>query len=117
MKRKTKLEIINETVEYYSADPSRRGTNGSTCEYLTLFGQMCAVGRCMINPKGKEGGVTELGTGFQLMLKKEYRGHSIDFWQDLQGFHDSSWYWDEKGLTRRGNAALQSLLKDWGNKN
>ena len=46
----TKLEIINETVEFYSQDTKRRAvtksTAGNTCEYLNKDGCKCAVGRC-----------------------------------------------------------------------
>lgn len=49
----TAVEIINETVAYYSEDTSRRGITYTgfgdlKCVYITAGGQMCAVGRCLI---------------------------------------------------------------------
>lgn len=41
---KTKLEIIEETVQYYSEDVTRRASDSSgVCEYYTFDGRMCAV--------------------------------------------------------------------------
>lgn len=55
---KTKLEIIEETAAYYCEDPSRRAYNRvnmfafePTCQYITLDGRRCAVGRYLLNPR------------------------------------------------------------------
>lgn len=94
--QKTKAEIIEETVRYYEEDPSRRSYDMAThmCNYLSPTGQMCAVGRCMTDP----GSVTATSDVYSLadssesgldgLLKEEYRGHSVDFWDSLQQYHD-----------------------------
>lgn len=51
---KTKTQIIEETANFYNsgnraAVETENTTN--TCEYLTKDGRMCAVGRCLIDPK------------------------------------------------------------------
>lgn len=54
MKNKlTYLDVLEETVNYYTKDPSRRAHDEKlkVCSYYTNDGKMCAVGRCMLNPK------------------------------------------------------------------
>lgn len=124
--RKTKKEIILETVEYYSVDPAgRRGYDEklNTCLYLTQDGKMCAVGRCCIEPSTEwEGDVQtlaedrgeEIEEGYlsiDNLLKEEYRGYDIEFWQDLQALHDGRHNWDKEGLTDSGQLHVAALLK------
>jgi len=127
--RKTKIQIIEETVEYYSADTSRRGVFGSNCVYYAprLNDEvMCAVGRCIKEPKKLHGvfaSITRLAEkvneeSLDNLLKEEYRGHSKDFWQDLQGFHDTRENWNEHiGLTEEGETNLKLLLTEYENEN
>lgn len=130
----TKLEIIKETADYYSENPSKRGLNIITDSlgnkhpgqyvYITEDGKMCAVGRACINPidfqysVGGQGLETLYGEedNFNLdpELKPEYRGHTPEFWMDLQDFHDISKNWDEKGLTEIGHIHLNQLLEKYG---
>lgn len=119
----TKLEIIEETAAFYNKN--NRGTaypngTGALCEYLTKDGRMCAVGRCMIAPKNDMiGSICTVNAnllrdnlgGLEAALKPEYRGHDIDFWMKLQGFHDNVAYWDENGLTQEGLKHKQFLIK------
>ena len=116
--KKTKLEILKETYEYYS-DPNKRGYNGERCCYLTSDGKMCAVGRCLINPKKLQdlGGstinslVAENNINLNLRLKPEYRGHSLEFWGSLQIWHDNSSNFDTDNITENGELAYQKLVK------
>ena len=145
------VDIVLETVAYYSEDPANRRalelTNVSTksCMYKTAAGNMCALGRCMIDPplnflgdlyqlveesdafkKGlneflnKNPNITdeeqdifefELKNNlFQSLLKPEYRGHPMDFWNQLQALHDREEYWAEKGLSDRGIAQRDYII-------
>lgn len=54
---KTKLEIIQETEDYYR-DSSKRGWSNlaGSCRYLTEDGNMCAFGRCELYPSELAGG-------------------------------------------------------------
>lgn len=114
---KTKLEIIQETADFYSADTTRRATYktsiGTKCNYLTMDGKMCAAGRCMVNPEifAKDNHPINLFdyNDVYAALKPKYRQQDIDFWKSLQSFHDTNNYWDDKGLTAAGNAALNAL--------
>lgn len=123
---KTKLEIINETAEYYSTDTTRRGldVNGD-CVYFTSKGQMCAVGRCLQDPKGIQIEANSLiNQSISILVeqeilstenfKPEYQIEDGGFWMQLQHFHDSEKYWDKDGLTEKGNSYLLNLREKYG---
>ena len=127
--QKTKTEIINETAEFYGADPTRRAIlftaqgGHSICAYLTEEGKKCAVGRYLIERKK----ISNHGNGQKVCAKDltcavtsiedldqyllpEYRGHEIDFWMKLQSFHDTDKYFSEKSLSEKGVAIKEYLL-------
>lgn len=119
IQRKSAVQIIQETIEYYSADPvGRRGKNGGACVYISDEGEMCAVGRCMEDPNLVSaqnvcsnmalsiGGKAPL----EELLKEEYRGHPISFWGSLQRIHDQDEYWCEAGLTELGRTRVTQLI-------
>lgn len=115
---KNKIEIIDETVAYYSENPEeRRAFNNSRgCDYLSPTGRMCAVGRCLESPQEfMEGGykdkfVRAIGSEIlDLNLKEEYRGHEIQFWAKLQSLHDSEKYWNSTGLSVDGENYIKQL--------
>ena len=129
---KTKIEIIEETYNYYSEDVSRRAYVGEDgCSYLTEDGRMCAFGRCCKNP----GEIQELlkissdpthgsyminklvehKKTIEDVLKEEYKGHTVLFWRALQGFHDSILNWNEKGITEWGLKRYEELKKEYAN--
>lgn len=92
----TEQEIIEETVEYYrnnpfGYDPHRDGDDNGGCVYYGPNAEVCAVGRCLINPehfKDSTCGVTGLSLNVNNIVKEQYTGHDINFWQHLQFFHD-----------------------------
>lgn len=128
---KTKTEIIEETFEYYKTHPRAINKNEG-CSYLTDTGAMCAVGRCMTDEavnfqkdnmdegaggcglrlhdfsfSGGIGNYTELDK----LLKPEYHGHSVSFWQELQNFHDhNGWKLGEDNTQN----SFEALLARWG---
>ena len=125
---KTKTEIINETVAYYSENPlNKRSKNPlSGCHY-SKQNKMCAVGRCLIDPdkieketnialvniKIESTSVKDLEKLFKNLdelFKEEYRGHDSDFWQALQNLHDYDYHWTDEGLSDRGKTEVQFLL-------
>lgn len=108
----TTLEIINETVEYYSKDTKRRAEVGRACLYFQeSTGNMCAVGRCANNPKELNPAhfFSQLGLSDEEIFKPEYRGHSVEFWSDLQKLHDDNLNWDESGLSSIGKYQVETL--------
>ena len=121
MKTKTKIQIIDETVKYYSTHKRALG-----CVYLTNEGNMCAVGRCItkkeIGNLSGIGDVEELSEVYdsKIPFKSSYKGHSLEFWQHLQSFHDWDGYWLEnnKGgwnLSSTGIERLERLKQMYAN--
>jgi hypothetical protein len=121
---KTKIEIIEEAANYYNS--TKRSVNVfGECVYIGLSGKRCAFSRCCNEDSNgylesvdkKVDKFTYKGVGsledFDSLLKDEYRGHSIEFWESIQMFHDSSCNWDKNGLTEYGNQELERLKRAW----
>lgn len=117
----TESEIIQETIDYYSEDITRRGLQGGRCVYNSDSGGHCAVGRCLMSKYHKQGKtlkgnansvsllirVQEVKT-LDDLLDEKYRGHHINFWEMLQQFHDGSKYWKLSGVTKDGEVFLKT---------
>jgi hypothetical protein len=115
-KMKTQTEIVTETIQFYLADPAARRAKkraGYSCHYAMPLepSRRCAVGRCMTEEAIKEvgsytGGVNQLNRDhgpLYRLLRAEYRGHSQEFWFNLQALHDEDCYWTaDDAATRRG---------------
>lgn len=128
VKQKTKKEILEEVFQYYAADPSRRATNAEgSCRYLMEDGRKCAVGRCLI--EGKKicfGGMQKDPIFAEIQVNQidnldshllpEYRGHSVDFWQELQYWHDYCGNFTETGLSEKGERDAKFLLNKFADK-
>ena len=108
-----KLDIIDETVEYYKthdrASRPRSGVN-SFCHYY-MDGSMCAVGRCLKCPEDAEKGC--VNKNILQDLKPEYVGHEIVFWFELQKLHDRDTNWNGKSLTLTGKNYVKELRDKW----
>lgn len=122
MKTKTKKEIILETAKSYNSQ-NRSLPLGSVYSCLYKSGKnKCAVGRCLLS-KSKlfklEFNDTPVDNysaiELDCELKKEYRGHSINFWRDVQFLHDQSKFWDLSGLTEQGKEHVDLLIEEWDN--
>ena len=118
---KTPIEIIDETVAYYSEDVSRRsiGKIGDRCVYKNFEGKKCAVGRCTNSEwldDWYKNNVSEptLATVLE-HLEPEYQGHSRSFWSQLQYIHDPNRNWDEKGLSEHGVGNVNYLKRQYEN--
>lgn len=124
------LNLLDETVEYYKTN--ERGVDDSICAYYTSEGNMCAIGRCLKNPKeienkvgygtGLDGDVIILFNEFNPneILKEEYKGFDVYFWEELQSFHDCIVCWNktksgyelnEKGRVRYNN--IKAEIKNY----
>jgi hypothetical protein len=117
---KTKLEILNEIVNYYSEDTNRRAVEGMSCVYITPDNRRCAVGICLTDPSLMLGNKAINDDYFMLnedefkpdildLFKPEYRINDINFWSNLQSLHDTKMYWDDKGLTNEGQLFYNQL--------
>jgi len=122
----TKLEIINETIKAYS-DPNNRATTDRGCVYLRDDGKMCAVGRCFKNSALAVvigGSIDELelpndrvATTKKTLsfFKKKYQGHGIDFWVDLQLWHDDNHNFGEDRISEKGLEGIETLKLFYAN--
>jgi len=102
MRTETEIKaLIAETVNYY-ANPSKLGrpldktADGPGCQYITAEGNMCAVGRCLIDPQYVIDNISSTTLGSLVIrgltgehFKEEYRGFSYMLWVVLQRYHDN----------------------------
>lgn len=89
VKRLTKIEIIDETLEFYKTNP-RATDSKDNCMYLDpKTGNKCAYGRCMIDARFLvNSGRTAQAVHRDTLLLERYRGHDECFWGDIQDIHD-----------------------------
>jgi hypothetical protein len=130
----TKLEILEETIAYYSEDVSRRAiyteviTDGDEdyeepqCYYESPDGKHCAAGRMMteefLNSKYLIEGtsITSLIDASSIpVFKPEYQGHNNKFYTELQRLHDADHNWDSNGLTELGRQKVESIKEEFIN--
>jgi hypothetical protein len=119
----TKIEIIDETVEFYKNNP-RAVLPSGVCLYLTDEGNRCAHSRCIKDELIEEihsratGNwsasrvIDEFGDGCH---KPEYQGHPKKFWCQIQRIHDRSENWDNNTLTPEGERFVRFLKQDYRN--
>jgi hypothetical protein len=118
--RQDYIDLLNETIDWYVKNP--RSTHNDMCLYYNKKnGAMCAVGRCMENPRKLiEDGVLLSNAGFDEILdleetlKPEYRGFDLEFWGYLQNLHDASHYWNqqENALSSDGESYKEYIIKN-----
>lgn len=117
------VEVLKDTVQFYSKDPSRRARTLNGCEYFTSDGKMCAVGRYIKDAKGLQQLINKDAEQIKLQsfssvshlpgaeLKEGLEEIPFYFWSTLQGIHDSCKNWDEQGLTAEGADRVRLAIK------
>ena len=115
---KTAIDLITETRDFYSADPSRRARKGLTCLYFdSTNGNCCAVGRCMTTGPWLDfiGDFEEIRKNFLLneVLRPEYHNIPHSLWNALQDWHDSDLNFTLTGLTAKGKLQIENLLSSY----
>lgn len=111
------IDIVNDTVKYYSEDTKRRAKTEKGCRYLTDDGRMCAVGRQLNKKQISIYGDSKKNATFLFfeMRINKLKGLGSDFWSGLQRIHDQDLYWNEsKGMTELGLDSVEdfkSLIK------
>lgn len=138
---RTKTEILEETAAFYGEDVTRRavrkpGAANTSCVYKTDDDRRCAFSRCCTEEgvellheicnsgMGINGAISSLykhrlilrSDDADALLKPQYQGHTLEFWNDVQDLHDVNNDWDCNGITPRGQDKLNSLLSKWGSK-
>jgi len=121
---KTLIEIIDETVEFYSNPENRsfiiNDRGNIECLYKGPDGKTCAFGRILTKVGLGKVSYFENKTAGNLIrgvldindMKEEYKEHfdNIDFWDDLQALHDKSIHWNESyGLSEEGKVKVNFL--------
>lgn len=119
------LEVLKDTVQFYSKNPGKRGIvyktgfQNNSCMFLTPEGNKCAVGRYLNKNDLKtlkackilEGDVESLldpGTVGKITTRI-IKNLPIKFWQDLQSFHDADVYWNDNGMTNYGKSKAKMI--------
>ena len=116
-KKLTKVEIINETVAFYSADTTRRSKNkDGFCVYAGPDGRKCAYSRCwkegVYNTEYEDKGPNNADIPEpDNLLQEKYKGHSAQFWLSIQRLHDNDKNWNPNGLTEEGKLSVERLLE------
>jgi hypothetical protein len=91
---KTKVEILDEIVEYYTNNPRSLGERG--CLYNGPNGEHCAFALMCIDPTKlaeKAAASSNLRARGDVILKEEYRGYEADFYDEIQSIHDAGTNW------------------------
>tara|TARA_R110000824_G_scaffold72334_3_gene184565 strand:- start:4736 stop:5170 length:435 start_codon:yes stop_codon:yes gene_type:complete len=110
-KREQMLEILKDTRDYYKEDPDNRRSidDDGNCNY-TWGENHCAVGRYLKPEFQREqwssnnDSVNQLceeyedasAYGIDWVLRDEVHGIDVDFWMQLQDFHDNRHNWITK---------------------
>jgi hypothetical protein len=111
----TKIEIIEETVEFYRNNP-RAYDPLVGCLYVTSSGLRCAHSRCLNETLVDLKAIQTCQNARDVIRdhgdnvhKEQYRGHSIDFWMDIQQLHDTCEYWSGTELSEEGKLVVERL--------
>jgi hypothetical protein len=115
-KSKTRKELLDNTVAYYSEDVTRRAFNEDIgfCEYITPDGRMCAIGREVTHPEKLPNSSVHDSEAFK-SLPKRLRKMGQDFLIEIQGLHDDEdhEYWGRDGLTKKGRKIVKQIESDY----
>lgn len=118
-KKERMRAILDDTVEYYSEDTSRRCFEpGYGCFYRSE-GKKCAIGRFIPDEnyslEMEEEGATTIISRFHNCLPPEIEELPSKFLGNLQFFHDNAFNWGEEGLTGQGKESVEFLKKEIDN--
>lgn len=124
----SKLEILTNLVSFYSEDPYNRRCqdDAGNAVYNGRNGKHCAIGQCLLDEyrnkgrglHGNSGTFDELmayqnQTNLDEMLDEEYRGHEIEFWEQVQHLHDRDFHWTETGLSEDGHNKIKQIKEQF----
>jgi hypothetical protein len=122
MEKLTYKDVIEITKERYSNNTKLRSLDADKkCFYFHENGNKCAVGHFL-----KEGTNIGLMNGDEinniLLSEDDFKYYMVDnvqhlqdinFWDDLQFFHDTDIFWDENGITEKGLQYYTNLLNNY----
>lgn len=107
------LEVLEETINFYSTDPlNRRSVDNYGGCFYTFDGKNCAFGRYIDNVDSfieknpnynGETAQSIINTFGMDIMKEEVRDlTNIYFWIKLQVLHDEKTYWDKDNINKDG---------------
>lgn len=90
----TKIEIIDETVEFYKNNLRSASPDTDRCQYHGPNGSRCAFSRCCypeidLSEFEGQGCLIILDKLGDKILQEKYQGHSANFWAQIQIYHDT----------------------------
>lgn len=115
----TELELLEDTIKYYSENTERRCSSDDGCYYSPItigkedVSKGCAIGRHLDKDFALEIDKDYDELNIKSLMKSKFIGNEdkfpdwmikmkLDFLVSLQDLHDNNLYWDEKGLTQEG---------------
>lgn len=110
--KENRLTFLEDMVNYYSEDPSRRGvTEEGLCSYRTSDDKTCAIGRYIPDDQYstdmEEASVRAFYVYPKLPIGVLCLG--FDFLGEVQSLHDVDWHWHSRGLTERGLIVVHKI--------
>lgn len=115
-KKETMLAVLKTVKEKYNINNRAVAKGSERCMYQTPEGRRCAVGMYMRDDMANafahadyDASTLDSLHNLDTLLKEEYRGLPLEFWEDLQTLHDRSVYWNEDGLTFRGREVAHQI--------
>lgn len=116
--KQQRLDLLNETVSYYSEDINKRAIKDNFCYYYQAdTGHKCAIGRHInyqdyLNNKLDEGFTVKEYYIFAL-LPEHIRRLNEDFLYEVQRLHDGEDYWDVNGLSDKGKYKVLCITNSY----
>lgn len=115
-----RLELLEDTVRYYSEDTKRRAVNNGNCKYITEDGRKCAIGRLLPNDK-IELLKDETSSVYTFIQREKYKNIlpdnilalGIEFLRDIQYLHDTDKYWGVNELNQEGKIYLDIIKANY----
>jgi hypothetical protein len=109
--KERQIAFLDEMITFYSEDPLRRAKTDSGCEYQTIDGRKCAIGRHLLyyDQNMEDRGVDDLVHSFPNCLPKEILDLSVPFLKECQGFHDNGRWDDKEDIQQRRESIVTKL--------
>ena len=110
MEQLTKLQIINETVEYYSTHPRSIEESTGNCKYNGPDRLKCAFSRCCTDTSVFTEGNSSCDQRFATLLPQyEHIPFEDSFWVEIQSLHDQDGYWENNELNYAGKTFVNDI--------
>ena len=114
----TELELLEDTIKYYSENTERRCSSEDGCYYSPItigkegISDGCAIGRHLDKEFALQIDKDD-ELNIKSLMKSKFIGNEdkfpdwmikmkLDFLVSLQNLHDDNLYWDKNGLTQEG---------------